>query len=217
MPAAVGTQDSRSRFKGLFGIAILWRKKSNFIFKPKNKQQLGYEGKKYKKKQTNSWDPCFFFFFFSKFSRKLCFLSQKQHFAKIYQRLRGCLVSVFKQQFSVFKQHFTYFHTLFHPHIFPQKFLNNNFQFLNTCTKRALNLPNSFPRKENRRRLHTIKRPNLKILALPKLPPHPVLTLTRWNIRFQNMNKSCHQFHFPFIKITIEPHIPIPPLLSSPF
>ena len=52
--------------------------------------------------------------------------------------LRGCLVSVSKQQFSVFKQHFTYFHTLFHPHVFSQKFLNNNFQFLNTCTKRAL-------------------------------------------------------------------------------
>ena len=51
---------------------------------------------------------------------------------------RGCLVSVFKQQFSVFKQHFTFFNTLFHPHVFPQKFLNNNFQFLNTCTKRAL-------------------------------------------------------------------------------
>ena len=41
--------------------------------------------------------------------------------------LRWCLVSVFKQQFSVFKQHFTYFYTLFHLHIFPQKFLNNNF------------------------------------------------------------------------------------------
>ena len=52
--------------------------------------------------------------------------------------LRGCLVSVSKQQFSVFKQHFTYFYTFFHPHVFPQKFLNNNFQFLNTCTKRVL-------------------------------------------------------------------------------
>ena len=51
-----------------------------------------------------------------------------------------CLVSVFKQHFLVFKQHFTYFHTLFHPHEFPQKFLNNNFQFLNTCTKRTLNI-----------------------------------------------------------------------------
>ena len=50
-------------------------------------------------------------------------------------KLRGCLVSVFKQQFSVFKQHFTYFNTLFHPHVFPQKFSNNNFQFLNTCTR----------------------------------------------------------------------------------
>ena len=38
-----------------------------------------------------------------------------------------CLVSVSKQQFSVFKQHFTYFNTLFHPYVFPQKFLNNNF------------------------------------------------------------------------------------------
>ena len=34
----------------------------------------------------------------------------------------GCLISVSKQQFSVFKQHFTYFHTLFHSHVFPQKF-----------------------------------------------------------------------------------------------
>ena len=54
-----------------------------------------------------------------------------------FESQRGCLVSVFKQQFSVFKQHFTYFNTLFHPHVFPQKFSNNNFQFLNTCTKRA--------------------------------------------------------------------------------
>ena len=36
-----------------------------------------------------------------------------------HKEFRGCLVSVFKQQFSVFKQHFTYFHTLFHPHVFP--------------------------------------------------------------------------------------------------
>ena len=50
---------------------------------------------------------------------------------------RGCLVYVFKQQFSVFKQHFTHFNALFHPHVFPQMFLNNNFQFLNTHTKRA--------------------------------------------------------------------------------
>ena len=50
------------------------------------------------------------------------------------------LVYVFKQQFSVFKQHFTYFKALFHPYVFPQMFLNNNFQFLNTHTKRALKL-----------------------------------------------------------------------------
>ena len=38
------------------------------------------------------------------------------------QNLRGCLVSVFKQQFSVFKQYFTYFNTLFHPCIFIKVF-----------------------------------------------------------------------------------------------
>ena len=59
-------------------------------------------------------------------------------------------MSVFKQQFSVFKQHFTFFNTLFHPHVFLQKFLNNNFQFLNTCTKRALSVreENPFERGE---------------------------------------------------------------------
>ena len=50
----------------------------------------------------------------------------------------GCLVYVFKQSFSVFKQYFTYFKTFFHPHVFLQIFLNNNFQFLNTRTKRTL-------------------------------------------------------------------------------
>ena len=50
----------------------------------------------------------------------------------------GCLVCVFKQLCSVFKQHFTHFNALFHPYVFPQMFSNNNFQFLNTYTKRAL-------------------------------------------------------------------------------
>ena len=59
----------------------------------------------------------------------------------IFKKLRGCLVCVFKQSFSVFKQHFTHFNTLFHPHVLPQIFLNNNFQFLNTHTKQALNFP----------------------------------------------------------------------------
>ena len=53
---------------------------------------------------------------------------------------RGCLVCNFKQPFSVFKQHFTHFNVLFHPHVFPQMFSNNKFQFLNTCTKRTLKL-----------------------------------------------------------------------------
>ena len=33
-------------------------------------------------------------------------------------QLRACLVHVFKHMFSVFKQHYTYFHTLFHLHVF---------------------------------------------------------------------------------------------------
>ena len=53
---------------------------------------------------------------------------------------RGCLVCVFKQLFSVFKQHFTYFNAFFHSHVFSQMFSNNNFQFLNTYTKRALTI-----------------------------------------------------------------------------
>ena len=69
---------------------------------------------------------------------KIYFLQQQQQKACCWTP-RGCLVSV-KQQFSVFKQYFTYFHILFYPHVFPQKFLNNNFQFLNTCTKRAPSL-----------------------------------------------------------------------------
>ena len=54
--------------------------------------------------------------------------------------VRGCLVCIFKQPFLVFKQYFTHFSALFHPHVFPQMFSNNNFQFLNTCTKRALSM-----------------------------------------------------------------------------
>ena len=49
--------------------------------------------------------------------------------------LGGC---VFEQPFLVFKQHFTYFNALFYPHVFSQMFSNNNFQFLNTRTKRVL-------------------------------------------------------------------------------
>ena len=47
----------------------------------------------------------------------------------------GCLVDVFKQQFSVFKQYYIFFHTFFHSHVFPHMFSNNNFQFLSACTK----------------------------------------------------------------------------------
>ena len=62
-------------------------------------------------------------------SREMVFevpIGTKLQFLKI-RSLRGCLVCIFKQQFSVFKQHFTHFNTLFHPHVFLQMFLNNNF------------------------------------------------------------------------------------------
>ena len=62
----------------------------------------------------------------------------------VKSKLRECLVCVFKQLFSVFKQYFTHFHVLFHPHVFLQIFSNNNFQFLNTYTKRALRLCKHF-------------------------------------------------------------------------
>ena len=82
----------------------------------------------------------FFFFFFWGSGFIFLFYIFFKYFTDGYncERLGGCLVYVFKQQFSVFKQHFTYFKALFHPHVFPQMFLNNNFQFLNTHTKRAL-------------------------------------------------------------------------------
>ena len=60
--------------------------------------------------------------------------------SSLCRSLRGCLVNDFKQSFLIFKQHFTHFNALFYPHVFSQMFLNNNFQFLNICTKRTLNL-----------------------------------------------------------------------------
>ena len=41
------------------------------------------------------------------------------------QKLRPCLVHPLKHIFSVFKQHYTYFHLLFHLHVFLYMFLNN--------------------------------------------------------------------------------------------
>ena len=35
-------------------------------------------------------------------------------------KIMACLVYVFKHTFSVFKQHYMYFHTFFHPHVFPK-------------------------------------------------------------------------------------------------
>ena len=66
------------------------------------------------------------------------FASQVPCFACWFKIVRGRLVCVFKRPFLVFKQHFTHFNALFHPHVFPQMFSNNNFQFLNTYTKRPL-------------------------------------------------------------------------------
>ena len=64
----------------------------------------------------------FFFFFFEGQTNTFSFISINKVLIQ-----RGCLVCVFKQLFSVFKQYFTYFYTLFHPHVFPQMFSNNNF------------------------------------------------------------------------------------------
>ena len=36
------------------------------------------------------------------------------------QQLRARWLLLLEQQFSVFKQHYTYFHILFHPHVFPK-------------------------------------------------------------------------------------------------
>ena len=70
----------------------------------------------------------------------VCYFRQINSHLQLIQTFRGCLVYIFKQQFSVFKQYFTHFNALFHPHVFPQIFLNNNFQFLNTYTKRPLTI-----------------------------------------------------------------------------
>ena len=61
-----------------------------------------------------------------------------QFFQKEVALFEACLICVFKQHFSVFKQYFTHFHTFFYSHVFSQIFSNNNFQFLNTYTKRSL-------------------------------------------------------------------------------
>ena len=42
----------------------------------------------------------------------------------LISEIEGCLVMLFKQQFSVFKHHNTYFTTFFNPHVFLQH-LNN--------------------------------------------------------------------------------------------
>ena len=67
------------------------------------------------------------------------FLAEGDGGKKKYKKdgVRGCLVCVFKQQFSIFKQYFIHFYILFYPHVFSQIFSNNNFQFLNTYTKRT--------------------------------------------------------------------------------
>ena len=53
--------------------------------------------------------------------------------AKIQPKHIG-LIHPFKHMFSVFKQYYTYFYTIFHQHVFPYMFSNNNFQFLSVCT-----------------------------------------------------------------------------------
>lgn len=96
MAAGVCTQDFRSRFKSLFGIAILWRKKSNFIFKPKNKQQLGFAFLKlgeifFFKKPKQLMGP---FFFFQNFPENCVFFHSNNILQRFYRRL-NCLFFFF--------------------------------------------------------------------------------------------------------------------------
>ena len=81
----------------------------------------------------------FIFFFLFKSTTLSFFLSVSVFlFVSFFSDFKECLVCNFKRQFSVFKKYFTYFNVFFHPYVFSQMFLNNNFQFLNTCTKRVL-------------------------------------------------------------------------------
>ena len=90
--------------------------------------------------------------------------------------VREYLVCVFKQSFSDFKQYFTYFYILFYPHVFSQIFSNNNFQFLNTCTKQTL--INS--KKNTHTQTHTVRRKEIVILCDP-----PKLLATSHQLCFQ--------------------------------
>ena len=90
---------------------------------------------------------CCFFFFLTLISTVMLNVEISMSISFFYstiecncRKLRECLVCVFKQPFLIFKQYFTHFNTLFHPHEFSQIFLNNNFQFLNICTKRTLSV-----------------------------------------------------------------------------
>ena len=87
----------------------------------------------------------FFFFFLTLISTVMLNVEISTSISFFYstiecncRKLRECLVCVFKQPFLIFKQYCTHFNTLFHPHVFSQIFLNNNFQFLNTYTKRTV-------------------------------------------------------------------------------
>ena len=83
------------------------------------------------------WKIIVFEYFITKLFWRF-YLSVLLGIVKLHGRLWGCLVYVFKQLFWVFKQYFMHFNAFFHPHVFSQMFSNNNFQFLNTCTKRTL-------------------------------------------------------------------------------
>ena len=104
------------------------------------------------------------------------------------------MVYVFKQQFSVFKQHFTYFNALFHPQVFSQMFLNNNFQFLNTHTKRSLSCHNFFfflpfsamPLPQLVSISGNAGRTRISIISLPKFNSLSPLTLCIFSCNFDN-------------------------------
>ena len=79
------------------------------------------------------------------------------------QIYRGCLVRCFEQQFSVFKQYYTYFHIIFHSHVF-SKNTNNVTRIANDP------LSSQFGRKTEKRRERKDE-PSIELHKYPqKLP-----------------------------------------------
>ena len=148
----------------------------------------------------------FFFFFFEGQTNTLSFISINKVLIQ-----RGCLVCVFKQPFSVFKQYFTYFYTFFHPHVFPQMFSNNNFQFLNICTKRTQSIHNG--RWRVFQPIHIIK--SILNMFSQDMCSRPAQTFRRPKAKSSNESWSCNNLQPYLASIArlklLKSRNPIPP------